>query len=182
MKKSKNKNAFGSVRMLTIAAMLTAISVVIGFICKVIPFLNLGIGLRITFENLPIIMSGLLFGPIVGGCVGLASDLISCLVSGQGPIPLVTVGAMTVGVVSGLVARFVVTKKGTVQIAVSVSLSHLLGSVIIKTLGLWLRYGDAAGVLLLFRIPIYICIIALEILLLCILLKHDGIRRLTNYL
>ena len=182
MKKTKNKKVFGSVKLLTVSAMLTAISVVIGFICKVLPFLNLGIGLRITFENLPIIMSGLLFGPIVGACVGLASDLISCLVSGQGPIPLVTVGAMAVGIVSGLVARFIVTKKGAGQIATAVSLSHLLGSVIIKTIGLWLRYGDAAGLLLLFRIPIYICIAVLEIILLCILLRNEGIRRLTNYL
>lgn len=181
MKNKKNKNAFGSVRLLTVSAMLTAISVVIGFICKIVPFLNLGIGLRITFENLPIIMSGLLFGPVVGACVGLAADLLSCLVSGQGPILLVSVGAMTVGLISGIVARSIVTKKGTAQIAISVSVSHLIGSVIIKTVGLWLRYGEAAGMLLLFRIPIYICIAAIEIVLLCILLRHEGIRRLTNY-
>lgn len=177
----KTKNMFANVRLLTVSAMLTAISVVIGFICKVIPFLNLGIGLRITFENLPIIMSGLLFGPIVGACVGLAADLLSCLVSGQEPILLVTVGAMSVGLISGLVARFVITKKGAAQISVAVSMAHLFGSVIIKTTGLWFRYGEAAGLLLLFRIPIYICIVALEIFLLRVLLGHKGIQKLTNY-
>lgn len=181
MRRQKNKNIYRNVRILTASAMLTAISVVIGFICKISPFLNLGIGLRITFENLSIIMAGLLFGPVVGAGVGLASDLISCMVSAQEPILLVTLGAMTIGLVAGLVARFIVIKKGTAQIVVAVSMSHLLGSVIIKTIGLWLRYGDAVGLLLLFRIPIYICIVIIEIVLLCIILKHNGIRKMTNY-
>lgn len=64
-----------SIKILTTAAMLTAISIVIASLCKVIPFLNFGIGLRVTLENMPIIMAGILFGPIVGGCVGLATVL-----------------------------------------------------------------------------------------------------------
>ena len=76
------KRIFKSVKMLTVAAMLTAMSVVIGIFCK--NTLNFGNGLyRITFENLPIIMSGILFGPIVGGLVGAASDFVSYLLSAQ---------------------------------------------------------------------------------------------------
>ena len=71
---------FKSIKELTLAAMLVAMSVVIGIFCKSV--LNFGGGLfRITFENLPIIISGLLFGPIVGGVTGIASDLISYLLS-----------------------------------------------------------------------------------------------------
>jgi uncharacterized membrane protein len=43
---------FGKTRVLTIAAMLTAISVVIGIVCK--NFLTFNIYYRITFENLPV--------------------------------------------------------------------------------------------------------------------------------
>ena len=59
-----------SIRVITLAAMLTAMSVVIGIFCK--NFLNFGGGLfRITFENLPIILTGILFGPFVGAVVGV---------------------------------------------------------------------------------------------------------------
>ena len=72
----KKNLLFKSIKELTLAAMLVAMSVVIGIFCKSV--LNFGAGLfRVTFENIPIIISGLLFGPIVGGVSGLASDLIS---------------------------------------------------------------------------------------------------------
>ena len=73
---------FGTVSSLTMAAMLTAMSVVIGIFCK--SLLNFGGGLfRITFENLPILMAGIMFGPVVGGVVGAATDILSYLLSGQ---------------------------------------------------------------------------------------------------
>ena len=98
MKNDKRHTVFRSLRVLTQAAMLTAMSVVIGIFCK--SFLNFGNGLfRITFENLPIILSGLLFGPVIGGIVGVATDLISYLLSPQlyPPNLIVTAGAFSVG-------------------------------------------------------------------------------------
>ena len=172
-----------SIKILTTAAMLTAISIVIASLCKVIPFLNFGIGLRVTLENMPIIMAGILFGPIVGGCVGLATDIISCITAGMAPIPLVTVGAVCVGVVSGVVSKYLVKKKGIPQISVSVVVAHITGSMIIKTLGLWHHYYNwgGAGITLLFRIPIYIGIIAVEFAVISLLLKNSAIQRAVDY-
>ena len=72
MQKSRKRSRiglFGSLAVMTIAAMLTAMSVVIGIFCK--SFLNFGVGLfRVTFENLPILLAGIMFGPAVGGVVG----------------------------------------------------------------------------------------------------------------
>ena len=182
MKKEKN-GAFGALETLTVSAMLTAISIVIASLCKVIPFLNFGIGLRFTLENMPIIMAGIFFGPIVGGCVGLATDIISCITAGMVPIPLVTVGATSIGVISGVFSKYLVKKKGIPQIAVSVVTSHAIGSMIIKSLGLWQHYYDwgAGGVTLLFRIPIYIGIIIIEIAVISLLLKNSAIRRAVGY-
>ena len=69
---------FKNIKTLTLAAMLVAMSVIIGIFCKSV--LNFGGGLfRITFENLPIIISGIVFGPVVGGVVGVGSDLsVTC--------------------------------------------------------------------------------------------------------
>ncbi len=172
---NNKSKVFKSVRFLTTAAMLTALSVVIGIVCK--NFLNFGSGLfRVTFENLPIIMSGILLGPAAGGIVGAASDLVSYLLSSQiyPPNLIVTAGAVAVGVISGLIARFAVKERGKAQIIAAGGLAHLVGSMIIKPIGLYQFYG----ILVLWRIPLYLVIAPVEILLLCWLLNRPSINRL----
>ena len=174
----RKKNAFESVKSMTIAAMLTAMSVVIGILCK--NFLNFGGGLfRVTFENLPIIMGGLLFGPIIGGIIGAASDLLSYIFSAQiyPPNLVVTAGAISVGVVSGVMSRYVVKKKGTLQIIVSGGLAHVVGSMIIKPIGLYQFYSWAV----LFRIPLYFLIAPIEIALICVLFSRKSFCRVVGY-
>ena len=164
-----------SVKALTTAAMLTAMSVIIGIICK--NFLNFGGGLfRITFENLPIILTGILYGPIVGGAVGVATDLISYFLSAQvyPPNLIVTLGAATVGIVSGLFAKFVVKKRGYVQIIISGAAAHVVGSMIIKPIGLFQFYQWSV----LFRIPLYLVIAPIEIAIICLLYKNAAFRKL----
>ena len=164
-----------NVKALTTAAMLTAMSVIIGIICK--NFLNFGGGLfRVTFENLPIILTGILYGPIIGGAVGAATDLISYFLSSQiyPPNLIVTFGAMSIGLISGLVSRFVIKKRGYAQIIVSASLAHLVGSIIIKSIGLFTFYSWA----ILWRIPLYFIVAPIEIMLLCLLYRNKSFRRL----
>ena len=173
-----SKKRINSITMVTTAAMMTAISVVIGIFCKT--YLNFGMGLfRVTFENLPIIMTGIIYGPIVGGLVGAASDLVSYLFSAQvyPPNLIVTFGAMSVGIVSGLVAKIIVRKKGTMQIITSGACAHIIGSMIIKPIGLYQLYG----MLVLWRIPLYFVIAPVEIFVICILLKRRSFSRLIGY-
>ena len=137
MKSSVSKK----IKALTTAAMLTAMSVIIGIICK--SFLNFWGGLfRITFENLPIILTGILYGPIVGGAVGAATDLVSYFLSPQiyPPNLIVTFGATMVGIVAGVVAKFIVKKRGYAQIIISGAAAHVVGSMIIKPIGLFQFY------------------------------------------
>ena len=157
----KGSSAFHSTRALCIAALLTALSVVIGIFCK--SFLNFGNGLfRITFENLPILLSGFLFGPVVGALVGAASDLLSYLLSAQAYPPnfVVTAGAAAIGLSAGLFYRYTFKKlKRGFRIGASGFLAHILGSMIIKPIGLYQFYGMAV----LARIPMYILIAPIEI-------------------
>ncbi len=177
MQKNKNK-----VRLITVTAMLVAISVIIGIFCK--NFLNFGVGafaglFRITFENLPIILAGILYGPVIGGAVGLATDLISYFLSSQvyPPNLIVTFGAIMVGVIAGLVSKYLVRKKGNGQIIVAGMLSHIVGSIIIKPIGLYQFYG----VLVILRVPMYLMIAPIEIFLLCMLLKRKSFCRVIGY-
>ena len=166
---------FGSVKRMALCAMMVAMSVVIGILCKT--FLNFSNGLlRITFENLPILLAGIFLGPVAGGTVGIASDLVSYLLSPQTYPPnlIVTLGACAVGVVSGLMAKHVVKERGQKQIILSCAAAHAAGSMIIKPIGLFAFYQWAV----LIRIPLYLVIAPLEILLLCLLWRQGSFRRL----
>ena len=173
----RKNTVFRNVKGLALASMLTAMSVVIGIFCKT--FMNYGAGLfRVTFENLPILISGIAFGPIVGALVGVGADLISYLLSPQiyPPNLIVTAGAAAVGIVSGVIGRYVIPRRSLKQVIVSGGVAHLVGSVIIKSIGLFQYYGF----LVLWRIPLYLVIATLEITLICWLFKRNSFRRLIN--
>ena len=173
MQKSKKM-----IKLLTNMAMMTALSIVIGIFCKSV--LNFGGGLfRITFENLPIILTGIVLGPVAGGTVGLCSDLVSYLLTGQAyPLnPIVTLGAVAIGILSGVVAKYVVRKKGKLQIILSGMIAHVVGSMIIKPIGLYQFYG----MLVLWRIPLYLVIAPIEILILCLLLQSKAFSKTVGY-
>lgn len=164
-----------STKRLTVAAMLAAISIVVGMICK--NYLNFDGGLfRITFENLPIIAAGIILGPAAGGAVGLCADVVSYCLSTQSFAisPIVTLGAVAVGVCSGVMARYVVRRQGVWQVILAGGVAHIVGSMIIKTVGLFSYYGWAVLV----RIPLYIVIATVEIALLCAVLKNPAIKKL----
>ena len=59
---------------------------------------------------------------------------------------------------------------------VSGGAAHIIGSMIIKSIGLVQYYG----VLVLWRIPLYIVIAGLELTLICWLFKRNSFRRLIN--
>ncbi len=171
----KKRAVFANTRSLTLAAMLTAMSIVIGIFCK--NFMNFGEGLfRVSFENFPIILSGIIFGPVIGGLVGAVADMLSYMLSTQSFVisPIVTLGAALVGVVSGWVSHYALKRKGTARIVVSAALAHIVGSLLVKSAGLFAYYGWAV----LYRIPTYIIIATIEIVLICLMYKNKNFRRL----
>ncbi len=178
MQRKKTKiGIFGTVKTMAAAAMLTAMSVVIGIFCKTL--LNFGGGLyRVTFENLPILISGIMFGPIVGGIVGLATDIISYLLSPQMyPInPIVTVGAFSIGLVSGVFSRYIFKKRGYTRIILSSAFAHIVGSMIIKPIGLFQFYSWAV----LWRVPLYLVIAPLEIIIICLMYRNHSVKKVID--
>ena len=91
---------------LAICAMLAAISVI--FARLIIPMPNAFT--RFSIEAIPIVIAGILFGPIAGGSVGFIADLVGCLFSGYGYNPLFCVPPILYGVMGGLL-RFLIYKK-----------------------------------------------------------------------
>ena len=173
MQKNNNRILLGSLKIMVAVALLSAVSFVFG------RFLAFPQGesatIRFSLENLPILLAGMAFGPIAGGLCGLLSDLIGCFISGYPPNPILSVGAVSVGVISGLV--FLLWKKGPVlpRCFVSVYCAHIVGSVLIKTLGLAQMHGMATFFPTLgIRCVNYAIVATVEFLLLYLLFRNKG--------
>ena len=134
--------------------------------------------LRFSFENLPILLAALHFGPIAGMLVGVVADLLGCVMVGYTINPLVTLGGMTIGLVGGLAPRYLPKKMPKLaRIILAVSLAHLCGSVFVKTIGLAAYYTMPLFVLMLWRLLNYVIIAALESTLLYLLCKNPAIAK-----
>lgn len=155
------------------AAMLSAISIILG------KYLAFGVGnvLRFSFENLPILFAGIAFGPIVGALVGAVADLVGCILVGYEINPIVTLGAIAIGTLSGLAFKLMKKAGGSIMLsaAVSVAAAHLIGSVVIKTFGLAAFYSFPVYILMLWRLLNYVIVGAVEGMLICTLVKNRAI-------
>ena len=179
MKKVNNR----PLRIAVFSSFLAAMSIVFGKYLAI----NLGEVIRISFENTPIIFSGLAFGPIVGVAVGIVADLVGCLLVGYAVNPLVTVGAAMIGLVSGLMGAFLKKSRGVsryLMVFAAVFVSHIVGSVLVKTAGLAAFYSMPYYALLLWRALNYLIVGTLEGIILSLLLTNrrinEEIRRLSG--
>lgn len=158
------------IKRICLGGILAALSIVFG---KLLAF-NIGELFRISLENLPIILGGIFLGPIYGMIVGMVADLVGCLIVGYTVNPLITLGAMAVGLVSGVVAKMLHGEK-RIRAFLSVFLSHLIGSVLIKSAGLSWFYGTDYLTLLGYRCINYAAIVAIEYTIIYILIKNSSI-------
>jgi len=172
---SKDIRVFGNVKALCTAAFLAALAVVISYVCK---SFTVTMSVRITFENLPLILSGYVFGPWVGLLTGLCSDITSTAANyGIGGInPILTIGSASVGFISGIVSHYLVKKTSVVQIFLSTFASHMIGNMAIKTIGLYIYYATPPAEIAV-RIGIYTAIAIIEAIILTIMLKSRGIKK-----
>ncbi len=160
---------FGNPRILCAAGLLAAIAIVLNRLSIPITFT-----LRFGFGNLPILMAGIFFGPVIGGAVGVVSDLMGCVLRGDPINPIITLGAALVGVASGLLVRLA-TRRGRplkpLTICLSVMLGHITGSLVVKSIGMAIYYGTPLPSLL-WRIPLYIVTGAVEAVILVLLFRN----------
>ena len=167
---------FGTVRTLAMCAVLVAMSIILGKYLAI----RGGEILRFSFENLPILMAGILFGPAAGVVTAVAADLVGCVMVGYAINPLVTLGAASIGLLGGLCWRLFGGLPYGIRLALTVALAHLVGSVGIKTVGLSAFYSMPLGILALWRLLNYAIVGGLELTLLYFVLKNQAIRSLAG--
>ena len=166
---NSNKGVLGLKTLLAMALFIALSMVFKRFSFTMGPF-------RISFENLPLILSGIMFGPVVGFITGAVGDILGCFISGYTIIPLITLGAAMIGCVPGVVSFYCFKDKPTLKIVAAVAFAHLVGSVIIKSIALHFAYGSPWTMLAL-RIPLYIIIGAVEGYITYLLMKNKAFVR-----
>ena len=171
---SRDIALFGNLRVMTCAGLLAALSIILGKFLQIPnPFQDI---IRISFENTPLVMAGMFFGPAVGLATGAVADLVGCALYGYAVNPLITVGAASVGFVSGIISGYIVKKSALLKTALSVALAHIIGSVVIKSLGLaaWYlsTYNMGLTELMLWRLLTYCIIGVAETVIVFALIKN----------
>lgn len=167
-------SAHSKIRQLAILGILAAASVILGKLLQI----RIGDTIRISLENLPVIFAGIVFGPVSGMAVAAVADLVGCAVVGYAVNPIITAGAMVVGLMSGLFGKMTTEeqKKSFLQILLPVAAAHTIGSMIAKTVGLHIAFGTPWKALLVTRVPIYFVNIAVESLIIYVLLRSKAIQ------
>ena len=139
-KTNKTLGIFGNLYAMVFAALLVAISVT-GKVYAI----NIGTELRISYENLPVILSGIMMGPAVGIVVGVCADLCGCLVMGYSVNPIITLGMASLGLTSGIISMFFKNRFSPVSLIVCDISAHIIGNIILKTIGLAVFFGAKNG-------------------------------------
>lgn len=153
------------VRVLTTAAMLAAIAVVLGFFK-----IPLTPTIEIRFAQIPIAIASGLFGPFVGAVVGVISDIGGYILKPTGPFfPGFTISAAISGILFGV---FLYKKPITLlRVAVAMGVKTVIVGLLLNSWWLSILYKKGFSVLLVGRVTKEIILLPIFILLLYFLLK-----------
>jgi ECF transporter S component (folate family) len=125
-------------KTLAVCAMLAALSVILARF--IIPMPNAFT--RFSIEAVPIVIAGVLFGPLAGGIVGFIADLVGCLFSGYGYNPLFCVPPILYGVLPGLLSFVMAKKTDILRVAVVFLPPVVIGSILYQSWSLATVYNS----------------------------------------
>ena len=128
-----SKNTHQNIMTIVVCGLLTALGVVLGGMLS-IPAMPLGTySVKIGFGAFPVILSGVLFGPVYGGIVGGLTDLLQALLFPKGAyMPWFTLVGILFGLIPGLF--FMKGQKPTfLRLLAAIATGQVIGSVILNT-------------------------------------------------
>ena len=158
-----------------------ALSIVFGKMLAI----NITNDFRVSLENTPTILAAIAYGPVAGLVVGGLADLLGCLLVGFTINPIITAGAMTVGLFAGIFGRVLLKQpqkgsgfSGYLRCLLTVSIAHLFGSVVIKTYGLYVYFHSPFFLTFFTRFGIYAVTAAVEGFVLYTLYQRQIVQKL----
>ena len=163
------KNTKNSTRTLTVLALLIAMSIVFSRV------LSISTGfVRFNLGSLPVLLAGIVFGPGAGFAVGALADMIGGILAGYAINPLITLGAASIGLVSGWLWQTLHALRLGQRLLLSVVAAHVVGSILINSLALHIFYGYAWSVLAA-RVPNALILTAVNTVLLRLLMENKAV-------
>lgn len=164
---------------LTYTAVLTALAVVANIFSVQI----LGTSNYLSFAYIPAYIAGIYFGVWVGSAVALIGDILGCIIMPTGAWnAIITLSSMLLGTIPALVYRLTRNSqcKNIIKLIISLTLTTLICTSGLGTLGLWLMYGNGKAyiVYLLARLPFQLIMVAVNGIILYALLSSKVLDKM----
>lgn len=157
-----------STKTLITAGLLAAICLILKRFMSV---MLAGGTIRLGFGNIPLELSGILLGPVIGGLTGVAEDLIGFFTNPAGGafFPGFTLSAALTGIIPGIIFMNNKGKYPIWKIAIAVVIVNLVISLGLDTYWLSMIYNKGFMILLPGRIVARLIIAPIEVFVIYIL-------------
>ena len=156
--------------MIVILAMLTAMEIVLSRFLSVNAW-----NLKIGFSFVPVVVAGMLYGPLGGAAVAGLGDFLGAVLFPIGPyFPGFTATALLTGLVFGL---FLKKEQTVVRAVCAVGINQLILSLLLNTLWISVLYHNPYWPTLISRIPQ--CAILIPVQIIVILVLAPAMHRLS---
>lgn len=164
-----------NIRVLPVLAMLIAVSIIFTRTMAVMLPIAGAMTLRLSFGEIPIILAGILFGPLAGFLTGVAADLLGYMINtfGAAYIPGLTLGAGLTGMLPGLLLRNVGKELTFWRVLGAIALTEVLVSICLNTFWLSLAFGVPMVALLPARILARVLLIFIYTLVIHTVVNHS---------
>lgn len=165
-----------STNTLVKAAMFIGISIILGrFSFKIAAGT-----IAISFGRIPVVLSGMLLGPLAGGLTGAACDIIGFLLKPQGAFhPGFTFSAFLSGFIPGLVVLISRKKRMSLfNIIISFALVFIIVTGLLNTYFISQLIGKSFLILLPARISTEIVINILDVIIIYLLARYNVFKRI----
>ena len=123
-------------------ALMAAISIIL---TRFFSIMLLNNTIRISFGDVPLILAGIILGPVAGAVTGVVSDLLGVLIRAQGGFfPGFTLSAALTGLIPGLFfMNHKLEENYLVRIIAAILVTDIIVSLGLNTLWLSIMFGDA---------------------------------------
>jgi len=160
-------------RKIAFTGLFIALNIVLTrFLGQIVPIAGIP-GLRLSFGEIPLVLSGIVLGPAYGAVCGALADLLGFPINMQGPyFPGFTLSAALTGLLPGLMRNLINKDRPWLSLTIVITITSLITSIILNTLWLNLMMGKAFAVLLPPRILANLIMIPIYVIVVRLILKH----------
>lgn len=132
-----------STRRLVYLSFMIALSIILTRIFSIRIAIGGVEGIRIGFGGLPIIIAGILFGPLAGGIVGAVSDVLGYIINPMGAyMPHFTISSFLTGFIPGLIMYYLFKQKiNYLTLLIAIAVGQTITSVLLVPLFLEMLFA-----------------------------------------